>query len=659
MASGFVIASGADLDTVFAPQHSGWPQASATEFFDGSGNDLNLRYANISTGSPVEVLSPVTAPTVVTEEFVTNPPQGQYHASFLNGTPQQPTVPFTMSYNATVDGGILDVLCNIANYWAYGYVFRVDGRSGYFLGQILRMDNGTWTSIGTQYQPVNSAAFSGTVAVKFIVGNGGNLSIYINGTLLCSAVDTTYIVNGSMYFGWEIVSGPTISPPSSSGTEFIVSSGEDLGQVFAAYGSTNVQVLTQPSNVSGSADAGVSGTVTSNSTTCAGTKGGGVYTYTWHIANGSGFTFTAGNSATTAVTGTVSANSTMTGAIYCTISDGVSSINTNSVSISLTNTYTLVSVGTQPSNVSGSANVGVSGTVTSNSTSCAGAGGNGSYSYAWHTSGCTANSPSSASTDFYATVNAASTDNASAYCTISDGVSSVNTNTVSITLTNTYVLVTVGTQPSNVSGSSAAGNPSGTVTSASTTCAGANGDGSYSYTWHTSGCTANSPSSASTDFYATVNAASTDNASAYCTISDGVSSVNTNTIAVALTNTTQPYVSFTIIAETWPNNPNIGYGYTNGFGSLVSVSGLPSGVTISLLEDVRTICAFALSGLSADPGQDSLSSITCNGATFSGSSASSYNYNSGTAEWQWAGSFGFVSGDQYSGTATPSSGASW
>ena len=156
-----------------------------------------------------------------------------------------------------------------------------------------------------------------------------------------------------------------------------------------------------------------------------------------------------------------------------------------------------------------------------------------------------------------------------------------------------------------------------------------------------------------------MNAASTDNASAYCTISDGASSINTNTIAVALTNTTQPYVSFTIIAETWPNNPNIGYGYANGFGSLVSVSGLPSGVTISLLEDVRTICAFALSGLSADPGQDSLSSITCNGATFSGSSASSYSYNSGTAEWQWAGSFGFVSGDQYSGTATPSSGASW
>ena len=300
MASGYSTANGQDLDTVFAPQHPGWPQASATEFFDVNGNDLSLRYAALSTGSAV-----------------------------------------------------------------------------------------------------------------------------------------------------------------ASNTGFVLASGSDIRTQFAAYGSTNVQVLTQPSAISGSAAAGSPfGTVTSDTAACAGEKGGGAYTYTWHIANGSGFSFTAPNSATTAVTGPVSANSTLTGGIYCTISDGVSSI-------------------------------------------------------------------------------------------------------------------------------------------------------------------------------------------------------NTNTIAVALTNTTQPYVSFTIIAETWPNNPNIGYGYANGFGSLVSVSGLPSGVTISLLEDVRTICAFALSGLSADPGQDSLSSITCNGATFSGSSASSYSYNSGTAEWQWAGSFGFVSGDQYSGTATPSSGASW
>ena len=177
MASGYNIANGQDLDTVFAPQHPGWPQASATEFFDGSGNDLNLRYAQLSTGS------------------------------------------------------------------------------------ILAAD-----------------------------------------------------------------------------TELITSSDVDLRQLFAAYGTTGVQVLTQPAAMSGSASAGHSGTVTSNTTTCAGTKGGATYTYAWHVASGSGFTFTAPNSATTAVTATVPAAQTITGSAYCTISDGITSVNTVAVPVSLQNT---------------------------------------------------------------------------------------------------------------------------------------------------------------------------------------------------------------------------------------------------------------------------------------------------------------------------------
>jgi hypothetical protein len=122
-------------------------------------------------------------------------------------------------------------------------------------------------------------------------------------------------------------------------TNFKESGGADLNTIFAAYGSTGVAVLTQPSAVSGSAAAGnPSGTVTSNTTTCAGSKGGGTYTYVWHIANGSGFTLTAPNSATTAITGTVPAGQSVSGQIYCTISDGVTSINTNTVNCSLQNT---------------------------------------------------------------------------------------------------------------------------------------------------------------------------------------------------------------------------------------------------------------------------------------------------------------------------------
>lgn len=178
MASGFNIASGADLDMVLAPQHPGWPANSATDFFDGNGNDLSLRYAALSTGSAV-----------------------------------------------------------------------------------------------------------------------------------------------------------------ASNTGFVLASGSDIRTQFAAYGSTNVQVLTQPSAISGSAAAGSPfGTVTSDTATCAGEKGGGAYTYTWHIASGSGFSLTSPNSATTAVTGIVAASQTMTGSIYCTISDGVTSVNTDIISIALTNT---------------------------------------------------------------------------------------------------------------------------------------------------------------------------------------------------------------------------------------------------------------------------------------------------------------------------------
>lgn len=127
---------------------------------------------------------------------------------------------------------------------------------------------------------------------------------------------------------------------AAAATGFRTSTSADLNTIFAGYGTTGVTVGTQPSAISGSAAAGTpSGTVTSNTTTCAaGPQGGPTKTYTWHIANGSGFSLTAPNSATTGVTGVIPAGQTVTGGIYCTISDGVTSTNTVTISISLTNT---------------------------------------------------------------------------------------------------------------------------------------------------------------------------------------------------------------------------------------------------------------------------------------------------------------------------------
>ena len=138
---------------------------------------------------------------------------------------------------------------------------------------------------------------------------------------------------------------PLSTGTAAAATIYKIASGADLNTIFAAYGSTGVIVEMQPAAVSGSAAAGnPNGTVTSDTTSCLGERGSGTYSYTWHVASGSGVTFTEPSQRTTAVTGTVSSASTISGTMYCTISDGVTSIDTNTVAWSLQNTTPAVSV---------------------------------------------------------------------------------------------------------------------------------------------------------------------------------------------------------------------------------------------------------------------------------------------------------------------------
>lgn len=137
---------------------------------------------------------------------------------------------------------------------------------------------------------------------------------------------------------------PLSTGSAAANTDFRISTLADLATIFAGYGTTGVKVGTQPANVSGSAAAGNPGIVTTNTTTCSGTKGSGSYTYTWHLASGSGVSFTAPNSATTAVSGSVPAGQTISGTMYCTISDGFTSVNTSIVSWSIHNTSPPITV---------------------------------------------------------------------------------------------------------------------------------------------------------------------------------------------------------------------------------------------------------------------------------------------------------------------------
>jgi hypothetical protein len=218
--------------------------------------------------------------------------------------------------------------------------------------------------------------------------------------------------------------------------------------------------------------------------------------------------------------------------------------------------------------------------------------------------------------------------------------------------------VTVGTQPSNVSGTAAAGYPNGTITSNSASCAGAKGGGTYTYTWHTTGCTATSPSSASSTFYATVNAGSTDNASAYCTISDGVTSVNTGTISVTLINTTPNEWVFSIVAG--QIDTLVGY-YSGQFGTITGAT-LPTGQTIyavwqdTIIPGGTINSGVIISGFSSDPGSAFFESLEINGLTFNSSTAT-YTYGvagAGWAEWIWDNDpYSFVNGTTYPGAFIP------
>lgn len=219
--------------------------------------------------------------------------------------------------------------------------------------------------------------------------------------------------------------------------------------------------------------------------------------------------------------------------------------------------------------------------------------------------------------------------------------------------------VQAGVQPSAVSGSAAAGNPSGTVTSNTTTVAGTKGGGSYSYTWHLSGSASlTGPTSATTGVTnSAVPAGTTLSGSMYCTISDGVTSANTNTVGWSLQNTTPATITVdaNLVAGQYQIgvSPNIttytGYASGHSTGSFTITSGtIPNGGSVTELWSwTNNTTQLLIQGLSSEIGQGGLISVTINGVTLTGSGASSHTYSSGQEEWSWGGQLGLVVGDQY------------
>lgn len=149
-------------------------------------------------------------------------------------TPTAVTSPQTDSQNAVVPGwfaacvyvsnGIIDVFLNAGS--NTGYLYRIDGRSGQALGQLLKVTNVTtssWTGIGTTYVAANPAAFTGWVNVDCYYGNG-YLALWINGTKIVDVQDNTFnpLSSSNLSYGSEVNTNGKIAPATSqSGSTFL------------------------------------------------------------------------------------------------------------------------------------------------------------------------------------------------------------------------------------------------------------------------------------------------------------------------------------------------------------------------------------------------------------------------------------------------------
>lgn len=93
------------------------------------------------------------------------------------------------------------------------------------------------------------------------------------------------------------------------------------------------------------------------------------------------------------------------------------------------------------------------------------------------------------------------------------------------------------------------------------------------------------------------------------------------------------------------------YGYISAGHGAYSPTGLTGGETVVDLYDLYTgiTCGtptgsgLGINGFPSNPGQSWLTSVTCNGVTKTGATAT-YSYSSGSAGWSWSGTttFGFI-----------------
>jgi hypothetical protein len=144
----------------------------------------------------------------------------------VSGDNSFPTTPCWITGQAWSAAGILDFFIPSTASSTSGYFFRLDYRGGFY-PLIVKTSNiavgSTWVVISTLYVPANPLPVTGWVEFAFYVGLNGYMSIWINGVIAADTTDTTYIPNGTVQYGYEVVSGAKIGPGllSTTGSTFL------------------------------------------------------------------------------------------------------------------------------------------------------------------------------------------------------------------------------------------------------------------------------------------------------------------------------------------------------------------------------------------------------------------------------------------------------
>lgn len=90
-------------------------------------------------------------------------------------------------------------------------------------------------------------------------------------------------------------------------------------------------------------------------------------------------------------------------------------------------------------------------------------------------------------------------------------------------------------------------------------------------------------------------------------------------------------------------------GYASGFGSITGASLDGTHSIITLEDNAAPITTLIVNGFASDPGSTWLTSMTINGITRTGASAT-YSHGSGTAQWTWGSTLSLVNGTAYPGS---------